>query len=884
MYRLLLLLLPPSRGAPDGAEMTDVFATLCAHARQERGWLGLIVTWMKEALGMTKFAWRERGGSGSDVRLHEMRGPRPFNQDEWRWAWRGVRARGWRAIFVVLLFGLALGANAVVFAAADAFVFRTLPYDRPAELVVIQRSAGGSLGATDYIHRDSIIEWRKHTDLFAGIHAHDRGASAYLTTEGSTEVVRAQRVTPGMFELLGVLPAFGRPLLPADAVKDAPPVAVISDALAHRLFGGADLAVGQSFFTGTDTPKVVGVMAPAFRFPTAAEQIWRPLDLETQPYNSSVAHVARLTPGVTADEAAAAVANRLPAVAAVVPENTRRFLNRMIRDKEISLRSLADFRRQADVSLIFSMLVGAAVSLLLIACANVVSIELASAASRLRTLSVQSALGATRASLIRVCLLEGGLLMALSAATAIGLALWGTAVLSEQLTVGMREALANPVDVDLRVLALMVCLAAVAWMLTVTPTLVRVSSFSVVSGLRHDPRTMPVSRAAARTRQWLMTAQVALTVLLLVGALLYIRTYETRVGLDKGLDASAVATLQVYQAPDGKRDPVELQDELLARLRGLPDVQAVARTWNLPPSTQSGGSGPLSINGQVVDTSGKWTMVSHYSVDPEYFRVMSIALLSGQFFDATSRPEQVVIDERFARAFWPNKSPLGDKFRIGSTGYGGVSEFEVVGVSRQMRADRLETPGGENVFVSYIRLSPKSAPLTFVAKLDDERRLPLIAEAASSAAPRLVVRTDTVEARYRRLEGNTRLAAAITGAFGAVAWIVATVGIFAVMAFLVSGRTREIGIRMALGADKGTVLRMVFGSSLRFVVIGTALGLTAAAVAGQYISTQLFGVTPTDPMTYAVVAALVITTAALATWWPARQAARVDPAITLRAE
>ncbi|MBK9243036.1 MAG: ABC transporter permease [Acidobacteria bacterium] len=884
MYRLLLLLLPPQRRAMYGAEMNDVFVTLCAHARQERGWVGVIATWMKEALGMTKFAWRERGGGSPDVRLHETRGPRPFNHDEWRWAWRGVRARGWRTVFVVLLFGLALGANAVVFAAADAFVFRTLPYDRPDGLVVMQRSSRGLLGVSDYTYRDAIFEWRKHTDLFAGVHAHDRGASAYLTADGSTEVVRAQRVTPGMFELLGVLPAIGRPFLPADAVKGAPPVVVISDALARRLFGGADLAVGQTFFTGTDTPEVIGVMAPAFRFPTAAEQIWRPLDLETQPYNSGVAHIARLAPGVTLDEAAAAVTNRLPAVAAVVPEDSRRLLNRAIRDKELSLNSLAGFRRQADVSLIFSVLVGAAVSLLLIACANVVSLELASASSRLRTLSVQSALGATRASLVRVCLLEGGLLMVLSAATATGIALWGTGVLSDQLTVSMREALANPVDVDLRALALMVGLAAMAWVMTVTPTLVRVSSLSVVSGLRHDPRTMPVSRAGARTRQWLMTSQVALTVLLLVGALLYIRTYEARVGLDKGLDASAVATLQVYQAPDGKREPAELEAELLARLRGLPGVLAVARTWNLPPSTQSGASGPIRINGDVVDTGNKWTMVSHYSVDPDYFRVMSITLLSGQFFDATSRPEHVVIDERFARTFWPNSSPLGSRFRIGSTGIAGVSEYEVIGVSRQMRADRLETPEGGNVFVSYIRLSKDSAPLTFVAKLDDERRLPMIGEAASSVAPRLVVRTDTIEARYRRLEGNTRLAAAITGAFGAVAWIVATAGIFAVMAFLVSGRTREIGIRMALGADRGNVLRMVFGSSLRFVVIGTALGLTAAAIASQYISTQLFGVTPTDPLTYAGVAALVITTAALATWWPARQAARVDPAITLRAE
>jgi predicted permease len=881
MYRLLLLLLPRHQRATYGAEMAAVFTDVCAHARQDRGWIGVAMTWLKETLGMAKFALRERREGLTGAAGFSDRPPRPFNRNEWRWVWRGVRARGARAIFVVLLFGLALGANAVVFAAADAFVFRTLPYKQPDGLVVIQRTSRGT-GASDYIQPDVLIELRKHTDLFAAIQGHERGASAYLTSNGITEPVRAQQVTPGMFELLGVLPEAGRPLLSGDAVIDAPPVVIISGSLARRLFGDAASAIGQSFFTGTDQPTVVGVMPATFRFPSAAEQIWRPLKLETWEYNRGLRHVARLQSGVGLEAAALAVAARLPALDGALPDRSRGSFRFRLKNDEQVLRAFSDFRRQADLSLIFSMLVGAAASLLLIACANVISLELASASARLRTYSVQTALGATRASLIRVCLLEGGVLLMISAATGIAITVWGAAVLSDQLTVEMREALANPIDVDFRLLAFMVAVAAVAWLVTVAPTLVRVSNLSVVAGLRHDPRVMPVSRASALARQWLMTTQVALTVLLLVGALLYIRTYEARVGLDKGLDASAVATLQVYQSPDGKRVPAELEAELLARLRGLPGVQAVARTGSLPPSTQSGASGPLTINGQVVDST--LTMVSHYSVDPEYFRVMSIALLSGQFFDASTPREQVVIDERFARTFWPGSSPLGAKFRIESTGTGGVYEFEVIGVSRQMRADRVETATGENVFVSYIRLSPTSVPLTFVAKLDDERRLPLIEEAARSVAPRLVVRTDTIEARYRRLEGNTRLAATITSAFGAVAWIVATSGIFAVMAFLVSGRTREIGIRMALGADRGRVLRMIFGSSLKHVAIGIAIGLVVAAALTQYISAQLYGVTATDPVTYIAVTGLVMTTAGLATWWPARQAARVDPAITLRAD
>ena len=864
--------------------MAEVFTAVRARARNERGWTGVLTAWMKETLGMLKFSTRERLGkeSGSVAAAKGSRDGGPSWRDELVWAWRGVRGRRWRAVAIVLLFGIALGANAIVFSAADAFVFRTVPYTQPERLVVIQRASQGLAGTTDYTWRDAIFQWRRHSDLFVGIQAHDRGASAYLTSSGITETVRSQLVTPGMFELLGVLPIVGRPFVSTDADTGAPPVAVIGDALARRLFGDPELAIGKTFFTGNDTPTVVGVMSPEFRFPSAVEQIWRPLNLGAQQYNFGVRHVARLRHGWTVEEAAKAVSDRMPAVAAAVPEESRRLLDRSIRDKELSLRSLVDFRKNSSATTIFAMLVGAGACLLLIACANVASLELSAAAGRTRTHAVQTALGASRASLVRISLIEGSLLLIISAVIGTMLAGLGVEVLSRELTLQMREALANPLDIDPRVIGFVTAIAAVAWLLTSIPSVMRLAKLSVVDGLRHDPRVMPVSGAAARTRQLLMTAQVSLTVVLLIGALLYIRTYRTRVGLDKGLDATAVATLQVTQAPDGTREKADLEAEILARLRGLPGVQAVARTWSLPPSTQSGSAGPLTINGQVADS--KWTMVSHYNVDPDYFRVMSIALVAGRFFDANTPPEQVVIDERFARAFWPNVSPLGSKFRIGSTGTGGVSEFEIIGVSRQMRADRSATETGIDVFVSYIRLSPKSVPLTFVAKLDDERKLPTLGEAARSVAPRLLVRTDTVEARYRSLEGDTRLAAAITGGFGAIAWIVATCGIFAVMAFLVAGRTREIGIRMALGADRASVRRMVLGSSLRAVLLGVVLGLGASAIASQWIAAQLYGVTPTDPVTYFSVAGLIILTAAVATWWPARRAAGVDPAITLRAE
>lgn len=869
MYRFLLHLLPRRRRAAYGDEMRDVFAMAAESSRERGGWK-VVTLWLREVIAMVKFALRERFGF-----------LRPSGMNEMRWAWRGVRARGWRAVLIVLLFGVTLGANAVVFSAADAFVFRTVPYDKPEELVVFAMGPVTMSNAAS-TWRDAIIEWRKHDDMFVGVHAHTRGPSAYLTTNGVTEVAPSQLITPGLLELLGVVPAHGRPFVSADAGPGVDPTVIISDALARQFFGAASLALGQPLPAVAERPTIVGVMPASFRFPSAAEQIWRPLHLESWQSNSQVGHVARLRSGLPLATAAGMAQERLPAVVAAFPMPGRAIFNHYVTTEGVALVSLAETRRRAGVGTSFLLLLSAAGCLLLIACANVASLELAAASHRLRALAVQTALGAARWSLIRVAVLEGALLLCASLAVAGLLAFWGLDVLSTQLTVPMREALANPLDLDPRVLAFMVLVASATWMVTIVPAVVTVSRLSVVEALRHDSRTQPVTRGAARSRQWLMSTQVALTVILLIGAALYIRTYSEKIGVEKGLDARTVGTLLVSPAPGAKVDALELGREIMTRLRALPGVKSLARTWSLPPSLRVGIAGPLEIDGR--DGKQGEPKLAFYNVDDEYFETMGIEIVEGQAYDESFEPDAVVVDRRFAQKYWPGGSALGARFKIGSAGMGGVSKFRVVGVSRELRGDERVTEQGEEVFVAYLRPSATSAPLSFVIKLDDEGRLPMIADVARGVAPNLVVRTDTVEARYRRLEADTRLAAAITSGFGTLAWLVAAGGIYAVMAFLVAGRTREIGIRMALGADEHAVRRMVLRSSLRAVVIGAGVGLGAAALAYQSISAQLFGVTPTDPATYAGVAALVVVTAVLATWFPARRAARIDPAITLRAD
>jgi len=790
-----------------------------------------------------------------------------------KWAWRGVLVRGWRAVFMVGLLGVTLAANAVSFSAADAFVFRAVPYADPGRLVVIERTSS-MVGRNDYMWRDHMLAWRSQRDLFAGIEGYESGSYAYLTSNGVTDLVRGERVTPGTFALLGVMPEHGRSLAEADAVPGTPPVAVIGHALAVRLFGRAQAAIGQTFPTDEHTLAVVGVMPASFRFPTAREEFWQPLDLAHWPDRTGLRHVARLAAGQSVATAAPIVTAQLPAVLGAEA--------RRLRTETMTLRTLADFRDNGSGTAVFGVLLAAAACLLLIACANLASLELAAAGRRMRVYAIQTALGASRTSLIRVALFDATLLIIASAGVALVLTVWGSGMLSDQLTGAMRDALANPLDVDGRVVGFMFVTAAATWLLTAIPVVLRVSRASVLSGLRDDPRVMPVSHASVRIRQTLMTGQVALTVLLLVGALLYIRTYQAKVGRAIGLDVSRVATIGVSPAPDAAIGKADLEAAVIDRLRTASGVVAFSRTGMLPPSTQAGGMGQIKING-ATESAGK-VMVSFYDVDPDYFRTMGVPVVRGRLFDASSPRESVVVDEAFAKKYWPGGEAVGSRFRVGGMGVGDVSEFLVVGVSRELRADRTVTASGENVFVAYIRMSPTSHPLTFVAKLDDERRIDALTAVVRSVTGRSIVRVDTVEARYAKLEGDTRLTAAVTAGFSTMALLIATSGIYAVMAFLVAGRSREIGIRMALGADRSDVRWMIFASALRFVAAGAALGLGAAALLSRAITAQLFGVSPTDPLTYAAVAALVVLTAMAATWWPARRAARVDPAITLRSE
>jgi predicted permease len=884
VYRLLLRLLPKIRRQRFGEDMTLVFADERRAAYDAGGRRAVGLLWMKEAASLVRISVRDRVAA-LWTRLTRRRRPgRNRFRGELRDALRGLRARRWQSAFMVLLLGVAMAANVVVFSAADAFVFNRAPFRDADRLVVLQR--GGNArdnGIADYMAPRLLLEWRRQDDLFASVAAHARSRPAWITSHTGTESSPAEYVTPDMFDTLGVVPIAGRPFRTTDAEAGAPLVAAVSERLARRLFGSATAALEQPLDISGERTTIVGVLPASFHFPTFREEIWRPLDpiaWSRVNQDSNVRNVARVRDDRPFDDIARAVAERAPRVLAAAALDRPRPGN-----DDITLERLASARYDARGTTTFMMLAGAAACLLLIVCANITSLEMASAARRARVFALQAALGAPRATLLRAGLLEGALLIGASALLAAARARGGIAILLANLTTTMQSALVNDIDLDARAILFMAAIAAVAWTLTSLPVARRALGGNLVDLLRDDPRVMPVSARTSLTRRLLMSGQVALTVLLLVGGLLYIRSYIARSGLAKGFDAVGLASIVVSPAPDAPVRGADLDAQLLARLRTFAGVRSVARAGNVPPSSTAGGFGGMTIDGRT--DAPVELMLATYAVDEQYFPTMGIPIVQGRVFagvPTAEAPTEIVVDERFARRFFPNGDALGAIVRLGGVRlFGGGPGHRIVGVASRLRADRTQTDAGEDVFLVYGPLK-NWAPLTFIVRLDDERRLPALTGMLRTAAARSIVRVETLEARYGRLNADTRLAASITTGFGVLALVIATAGIYAVMAFLVAGRRREIGVRMALGADARDVRRLIFGSSLRFVLSGAGLGLGGAIVASRGISAQLFGVTPTDPISYGAVTASVVIAALAATWAPARAAARVDPCVTLRAE
>ena len=782
----------------------------------------------------------------------------------------------------VLTLALGIGLNTAIFSVVDAVVWRPLAFKQPDRLVMLwtNLTQGGFLNS---MRADSWLEWRNQSQLFAQVEAHSQ--KNFILTGGVEPVeVSACAISPGMLPMLGVSPQLGRALQPSDAEPGNDRVAVISHQLWLRHFGGAQDAVGQSITLDDQRWTVVGVMPQGFAFPRQRIQLWVPLSIQPRTeaeLRARVDAVARLRDGVSLS----AAQTGMQAVAQQLNQAKPRR-----NGWAASAHQLDEQRVNRGPRRALLMLFGAVCFVLLIACANAANLLLARVATRERELVVRAALGAGRFRLMQQLLAESLLLALLGGATGVLLALWSVELIARFTPKEITFLMVGDIGVSGRVLWFtlgislftgLVCGMLPAW---------RVARLDLNQLLKSVSRGLTGDHRQNRTRRALVIAEVALSVVLLIGAGLMIRSFVRLTQVPPGYDPHNLLALTLslssprYAEPNVRGD---FQTQLAERLRAVPGVESVSVADGIPP--QGGGfsfSVELEIEGRAPQKHPE-ELLPFNDVESNYFQTMRTPLVQGRAFDASdalAAPSVVILNDRMARYYWPDGVAVGKRFRFGTE----RPWLTVVGVAADVKSMGLSDANG-TMELYYPRTQDKdpNESATFIirttvppAALMDSLRQQVFALDRSLPIGSL----DTAGKLLDESLAEPQFYLLLMALFAGCAILLAAVGLYGVLSYLVTQRTSEIGLRMALGAQTRDVLRLVLQQGMTLALLGTVIGIAVAAALTRWLKSLLFEVSATDPLTYAAIAVLLCGVALLACWIPARRAAKVDPMIALRCE
>jgi predicted permease len=824
-----------------------------------------------------------------------------------RYGLRGLRrSPGFTAVVVTTL-ALGIGANGAIFSLANALLFRPLPVGQPDELVSIYTSdhSGPLHGGSSY---PDYVDFRDRNDLLSGLVAYmatplDLGDES-LGPSGESERVFGEMVTGNYFSVLGVEPVLGRGFTQEED-RTPHPVAVVSHGLWQRRFAGDPAVIGRSIRINGHRFTVVGVAPP--RYPGLirglASDVWVPLTMHRQAMpggmdltsrgDRGLLVMGRLAPGATLEQARA----RFRAIAAALHESHREAWSNVFEkarvvtvEPESAARVFPAVRE--PVVIFIALLMSVVGLVLLIACANVASLLLARAAARRRELAIRVALGAARARLVRQLVTESLLLSALGGAAGLLLAMWGTDLLH-----AMVPPLPFPVALDLgldwRVVGFTAGVSLATSLLFGLVPALAASRPDLVSALKDDAGGGS-GWHRARLRKSFVAGQVALSLVLLIGSGLFLRSLRNASAIEVGFDPEDLVALSVdlsLQGYDEERGHA-FHRQLIERVRALPGVTAASLAAELPlgfdgPMGLSGTRRGITVEGYRA-AEGEDTEVSTTTVGPDYFQTMKIPLVRGRGFserDTRGSPGVVVVNQAFARRYWPGQEALGKRIQMGGGNNAGAPSLEVVGV---VVDGKYATLGEEKRPFFYLPLYQDHSPrVTLVVRTEAS---PAAALAAARRAVRDLDRNLPIHAA-RTMSDHlaatllpARMAAAVLGVFGLVALALAAMGLYGVVSFSVAQRTREIGMRMALGARRRDVLDLVIRQGMQLTLIGIAIGLAIAGAMTRMLSGLLYGVSAGDPLVFTAIALLLAAVAGLACYLPARRAARVDPMLALRHE
>ena len=800
---------------------------------------------------------------------------------------RAERARGWESVrqdvryaastlrrspgftaVAALTLALGIGASSAMFTLVNSVLLRPLEYREPHRLVMLwERSPSGN--DENVVSPANFFDWREQAESFTELAAtYDRHLN--LTGGGEAELIPARLTTANFFSLLGASAQLGRTYVPGE---DAENVAVLSHRLWQRRFGGDPAVIGRTITINDQALTVVGIMPADFRSVGLQPELWAPAELDRQWPGRYLQVVGRLRPDATPERAQTEMNGIARRLEEVRPErNTRWGINLVPLHEQVT----------GDVRPALLVLLGAVGLLLLIACANVANLLLGRAATRRKEMAVRLSLGATRTRLVRQTLTESLLLAGLAGVLGLVLAMWGTQALVRLLPADLALPRLDEVRMDGRALgfALGVSLLT-AFLFGAAPALLG-SSVNLSEALREATRSTTGGRS--RLRRGLVVGEVALAVVLLVGAGLLGRSLQRLLEVNTGLRTDRVLTMRVmltgaqYAEGSAKREFVR---NLLSRVAVLPGVRSAGGAIYLPLTGQKVGftswraDRPRAPEGQELPTDIR-------VIAGDYFATLGIPLLRGRAFDARddeSAPPVFVINEELARRHFPGEDPIGKRITFGDvTG-------EIVGLVGNVREMGPMGEPAPAIYRAYAQMP--TARVTIVIRSDGD---PLALASSTAAAVREidpnqpVAEVRSMEQVASRTVTRQRLNLYLLGCFAGVALLLAGLGLYAIISYSVAQRSHEIGLRVALGARHGDVLRLILREGMSLTALGLLIGLAISLAVTRVMASLLFGIRATDPLTLVAVAAFLTAVALLASYLPGRRATRVDPMIALRAE
>jgi putative ABC transport system permease protein len=789
-----------------------------------------------------------------------------------------VLDRGVTAV-VILCLALGIGINATLFSVIDGVLIQSLPFQDAERLVALSETFERGGVREGFLSYQNLQDWKAQSNSFSAIVAST--FTSLAISDGSAEPARYQggAVSWDLFPTLGVPPALGRTFNADDDRPGAEPVAIIGDEIWVRRYNRDPAIVGKRVLINAKPFTIVGVMPPQFEFPENLK-LWVPLapSAYKEPRDAfNLYTFARLKPGIevaTANADLVAVASRL---AEQYPDTNK--------GRSALVRPLKEEFIPDDVRLILTTMMGAVTLVLLIACANVANLMLSRASSRQREFSVRAALGAGRGRVIRQLLTECVILGVASAPLGLAIAYFG---------VWLLDGAVPPDDVPYyihweisgRGIAYTAVVSALTGLVFGLAPALQAGKLNLQEALRDGARGSGQSGRRARLRNGLVIAEVALSLVLLVGASLFIRSFLNLQTANPGFDTSPLLTLRIYMPDDAyKRDQRQQRSEdILRRIEGLPGVTA-AFASNYIPLAGGGGGGRVVIDGQTA-AKGEEPNIGFTEVTPRIFKTMGLSMIKGRDFtdaEGTSRSQVAVVNETMAKKFWSSQDPIGQRFRMLNADP--PEWFTIIGVAPDIRAVDMDddTPPRPVAFVGFPYGVFPSTGFTIRATGNPANLAGAVRAEIRASDPNLAIfDVQTMEELRQSGFWQFRLFGFMFGIFGAAALFLAAVGVYSVLSFSVSQRTQEIGVRMALGAQQSDVRRLVVRQGVTLAAVGVVAGLIGAFGITRVIASQLYNVSPTDPISFGGVSVFLAAIAAIASYVPARRATRVDPIVALR--